>query len=55
MDPFLRAAIDEAKQGLKEGGLPIGRTVATKKPRVTRASSCAIQGRPTTSRWLSTL
>jgi cytosine deaminase len=23
-DPFLRAAIDEAKQGLKEGGLPIG-------------------------------
>ena len=24
MDPFLRAAIDEAKQGLKEGGLPIG-------------------------------
>jgi len=24
MDPFLRAAIDEAKQGLTEGGLPIG-------------------------------
>ena len=24
MDKFLRAAIDEAKQGLKEGGLPIG-------------------------------
>src|SRR5579872_4721399 len=24
MDPFLQAAIDEAKQGLKEGGLPIG-------------------------------
>ena len=24
MDPFLRAAIDEARQGLKEGGLPIG-------------------------------
>ena len=24
MDPFLRAAIDEAKQGLAEGGLPIG-------------------------------
>src|SRR4051794_38069951 len=24
MDPFLRAAIDEAKLGLKEGGLPIG-------------------------------
>jgi creatinine deaminase len=23
-DPFLRAAIDEAKQGLSEGGLPIG-------------------------------
>ena len=24
MDPFLRAAVDEAKQGLAEGGLPIG-------------------------------
>ena len=24
MDPFLRAAIDEARQGLNEGGLPIG-------------------------------
>src|SRR5688500_3398445 len=24
MDPFLRAAIDEAKRGLSEGGLPIG-------------------------------
>lgn len=24
MDPFLRAAIDEAQQGLEEGGLPIG-------------------------------
>src|SRR5687768_7017235 len=24
MDPFMRAAIDEAKQGLAEGGLPIG-------------------------------
>jgi cytosine deaminase len=24
MDPFLRAAIDEAKRGLAEGGLPIG-------------------------------
>jgi len=23
-DPFLQAAIDEAKQGLKEGGIPIG-------------------------------
>ena len=24
MDPFLRAAIDEARQGLTEGGIPIG-------------------------------
>lgn len=24
MDPFLRAAMDEAEQGLREGGLPIG-------------------------------
>src|SRR3989442_3549415 len=23
-DPFLRAAIDEAEQGLREGGIPIG-------------------------------
>jgi creatinine deaminase len=24
MDPFLRAALEEARQGLKEGGIPIG-------------------------------
>ncbi len=24
MDPFMQAAIEEAKQGLKEGGIPIG-------------------------------
>ena len=24
MDPFLRSAIDEARQGLREGGIPIG-------------------------------
>ncbi|HYG62473.1 MAG TPA: nucleoside deaminase [Thermoanaerobaculia bacterium] len=24
MDPFMRAAIDEARQGLREGGIPIG-------------------------------
>jgi cytosine deaminase len=24
MDPFLQAAIDEARQGIREGGLPIG-------------------------------
>src|SRR5215510_13128738 len=24
MDPFLRAAIEEAQQGLREGGIPIG-------------------------------
>src|SRR5436190_23708605 len=24
MDPFLQAAIDEARQGLREGGIPIG-------------------------------
>ena len=27
MDPFLRAAIDEARQGLQEGGIPIGSVV----------------------------
>lgn len=28
MDPFLQAAIDEAKQGLAEGGIPIGSVLA---------------------------
>jgi len=28
MDPFMRAAIDEAKQGLAEGGIPIGSVLA---------------------------
>src|SRR3954451_1157971 len=27
-DPFLRAAIDEAEQGLREGGIPIGSVLA---------------------------
>ncbi|HZW51224.1 MAG TPA: nucleoside deaminase [Rudaea sp.] len=27
MDPFLQAAIDEARQGLKEGGIPIGSVI----------------------------
>ena len=27
MDPFLQAAIDEAKQGLAEGGIPIGSVI----------------------------
>ena len=26
-DPFMRAAIDEAKQGLREGGIPIGSAI----------------------------
>ena len=26
-DPFLQAAIDEAKQGLAEGGIPIGSVI----------------------------
>ena len=29
MDPFLRAAIDEAKKGLSEGGLELGRRVGS--------------------------
>ena len=28
MDPFLRSAIDEAKKGLSEGGIPIGSVLA---------------------------
>jgi cytosine deaminase len=27
MDPFLQVAIDEARQGLKEGGIPIGSVI----------------------------
>lgn len=27
MDPFLQAAIDEARQGLEEGGIPIGSVI----------------------------
>ena len=27
MDPFLQAAIDEARQGMKEGGIPIGSVI----------------------------
>ena len=27
MDPFMRAAIDEARQGLAEGGIPIGSVI----------------------------
>ncbi len=28
MDPFMRAAIDEAEAGLREGGIPIGSVIA---------------------------
>ena len=27
MDPFLQKAIDEAKEGLREGGIPIGSVI----------------------------
>ncbi|RYD70392.1 MAG: nucleoside deaminase [Verrucomicrobiaceae bacterium] len=30
MDPFMRAAIDEAKKGLAEGGIPIGSALVRK-------------------------
>jgi creatinine deaminase len=31
VDPFLRAALDEARQGLEEGGIPIGSVVIYQK------------------------
>src|SRR5438067_1483660 len=43
MDPFLRAAIDEAKQGLKEGGLPIGSVLVRNNQIVARGHNRRVQ------------
>jgi creatinine deaminase len=43
MDPFLRAAIDEAKQGLKEGGLPIGSVLVRNGQIVARGHNRRVQ------------
>lgn len=43
MDPFLRAAIDEAKQGLKEGGLPIGSVLVRNGQIIARGHNRRVQ------------
>src|SRR3982751_6910032 len=43
MDPFLRAAIDEAKQGLKEGGLPIGSVLVRNNQIIARGHNRRVQ------------
>ena len=43
MDAFLRAAIDEAKQGLKEGGLPIGSVLVRNGQIVARGHNRRVQ------------
>jgi len=48
MDPFLRAAIDEAKLGLSEGGLPIGSVLVRGNQIVARGHNRRVQhGDPT--------
>src|SRR5207302_2642770 len=43
MDPFLRAAIDEAKHGLAEGGLPIGSVLVRNNQIVARGHNRRVQ------------
>ncbi len=43
MDPFLRAAIDEAKKGLSEGGLPIGSVLVRKGQIIARGHNRRVQ------------
>ena len=43
MDPFLAAAIDEAKAGLKEGGIPIGSVIVHKGKILGRGHNRRIQ------------
>src|SRR5215207_4664143 len=43
MDPFLRAAIDEAKLGLSEGGLPIGSVLVRGQQIIGRGHNRRIQ------------
>jgi cytosine/creatinine deaminase len=43
MDPFLRAAIDEAKRGLAEGGLPIGSVLVRNNQIVARGHNRRVQ------------
>lgn len=43
MDPFLRAAIDEAQQGLNEGGIPIGSVLVHKGQIIGRGHNRRVQ------------
>jgi cytosine deaminase len=43
MDPFLRAAIDEARQGLAEGGLPIGSVLVRNNQIIGRGHNRRVQ------------
>lgn len=43
MDPFLQAAIDEAKQGLAEGGIPIGSVLVIDNQIVGRGHNRRVQ------------
>jgi cytosine deaminase len=43
MDPFMRAAIDEAKQGLAEGGLPIGSVLVRNSQIIARGHNQRVQ------------
>jgi cytosine deaminase len=43
MDPFMRAAIDEARQGLAEGGIPIGSVLVLDGQMVGRGHNRRVQ------------
>lgn len=43
MDPFLQAAIDEAKKGLSEGGIPIGSVLVHKGKIIGRGHNRRVQ------------
>ena len=43
MDPFMQAAIDEARQGLAEGGIPIGSVIVHKGRIIGRGHNRRIQ------------
>jgi creatinine deaminase len=43
MDPFMKAAIDEAKQGLSEGGIPIGSVLVKGRKIVGRGHNKRVQ------------
>ncbi|MGA0584306.1 MAG: nucleoside deaminase, partial [Castellaniella sp.] len=42
-DPFMRAAIEEARQGLAEGGIPIGSVIAYRGEIIGRGHNQRVQ------------